>query len=135
MTDGGEGHAVQVNRLADNRGVCVEASLPQLISKHHHRMSVGRAIFFRQKVAPKDRLDAHHVKIIATDQFSPEDLRTLAVAGIAAFVGTDSCRNLRPRTEVGEGFILLAQIEVVRIGKQAPNLVVYFSAPERSYQF
>src|SRR5215475_6176739 len=98
-------------------------------------MSVRRAVFLRQKAAPQRRLDAHHVKIIAADQFTPDDLCALAVAGIAAFAGTDGRRNLIPYAEIGKASISVAQIYVVRVRKSSPNSRVCFPAPMRSDQF
>src|SRR6266566_7848387 len=99
------------------------------MTDHGHRVRIRREIFFRQKGAPKYRLDAHHVEIIGADQFAPDDLRTFILAGTTAFAETDTCRSLPPCAEVGEASVLRAQIHVIRIRKLAPSLRILFTAP------
>src|SRR5262245_11269065 len=106
--DDGEWLAVQINHLAHNTPVRIEAPLPQRMTDHRHRMRIRSAIFFRRNDAPQHRFNAHHVEIIAADQFAPADLCAFAVAGMAALAGTDGCRYPHPCAEVRKALVLFA---------------------------
>src|SRR5262249_23144040 len=74
-------------------------------------------------------------EIITAHQFTPDYLRTLAVAGTAAFAGTEGGRSLVRRTKVGKGSVLGAQIQVIRVRKYSPYLRLSLPTPARSDQF
>src|SRR5215211_8226718 len=109
--------------------------LPNPMANHYDRMRVRRQIFFRQDSAPEDRFHTHYVEIITAHQFAPDDLRTLIVVSTAAFTHADARRRLSRCAEIGKTLVLLANIQVVQVGKLTPHFLVLLTAPKRLQQF
>src|SRR5215467_11395292 len=54
--------AVQAHALADDLLIATKMCLPEFVPQQHHLVVVAFLVFFRKKVAPKNRLNFQHAE-------------------------------------------------------------------------
>ena len=119
--DNGEGMAVDVDRLVQDRGITAEAAHPVAVAEHGDRMAAGRLVVGRVEHASKRRPHAEHVEVVPADQ--------LAVGALGLAAPDHRHRGGKTREHAGEH--LAASIAEVLVHRIREGVQVHRPAHER----